>query len=434
MKAVVYKGPREVAVENVDDPHIEQPLDAIIRITTANICGSDLHPYEGRASMDSGMVFGHENMGVIVEVGSAVNRVKVGDRVSVPFNIACGTCRNCNNGFTSACLRANPSGTQAPDTATPRWDRTGVARPSCCACRGRTSTSSNFRKGTEWERDFTMLSDIFPTGYHGVELSGLNRARPSRSSGPGRSDSWPRTVPPCGAPPRSSSSTRSRTVSLSPSRSAPPRSDLRTATRSRRSWMLTDGFGVDRGVEAVGFQAHDPAGQEHPELALDGLVSVVRATGGIGVVGVYVPEDPGAATEPREEGRVASTGAPPGRRGSRFGTGQCPVKRYNRELRDLIIRGKAHPGTSCRTSCRWSRHPTRSPIRRSRRRLDEGTAAPRRPGQPDSSPGREGSGGADTVPRSWRLGPGGSRTDAGNHRWWRASTQPVRSKSSFRTG
>src|SRR5258707_693560 len=83
VKAVVFKKPYEVAVETVDDPRIEQPLDAIIRITTANICGSDLHPYEGRADLDAGMVLGHENLGIVEEVGPGMNRVKVGDRVSV---------------------------------------------------------------------------------------------------------------------------------------------------------------------------------------------------------------------------------------------------------------------------------------------------------------------------------------------------------------
>ena len=110
MKAVVFNRPYEVSVEDVPDPTIESPLDAVIRITTANICGSDLHPYDGRAELDHGTVIGHENMGVIEAVGAGVERVRVGDRVSVPFNIACGTCRNCNEGWTSACLRANPSG------------------------------------------------------------------------------------------------------------------------------------------------------------------------------------------------------------------------------------------------------------------------------------------------------------------------------------
>ncbi len=94
MQAVVFKGPFDLAVEEVADPKIEEPLDAVIRIATANICGSDLHPYEGRAALDAGMVLGHENMGIVEAVGPGINRIKVGDRVSVPFNLACGTCRN----------------------------------------------------------------------------------------------------------------------------------------------------------------------------------------------------------------------------------------------------------------------------------------------------------------------------------------------------
>jgi glutathione-independent formaldehyde dehydrogenase len=85
VKAVVYKGAFEVAVEDVSDPQLEQPTDAVIRITTANICGSDLHPYEGRAPLDAGMVLGHENMGVVEQTGPGVDRIAVGDRVSVPL-------------------------------------------------------------------------------------------------------------------------------------------------------------------------------------------------------------------------------------------------------------------------------------------------------------------------------------------------------------
>jgi len=109
MKAVRYKKPYTVAVEDVPEPEIEQPLDAIVRITTTNICGSDLHMYEGRTSVEENKILGHENMGIVEEVGPAVNRVRAGDRVSVPFNIACGTCRNCVDGWTSFCLRTNPT-------------------------------------------------------------------------------------------------------------------------------------------------------------------------------------------------------------------------------------------------------------------------------------------------------------------------------------
>jgi glutathione-independent formaldehyde dehydrogenase len=105
----------------------------------------------------------------------------------------------------------------------------------------------------------------------------------------------------------------------------------------------TDGFGVDCGVEAVGYQAHDPAGQEHPGLVLDALVQVVRATGKIGVVGVYEPSDEGAATEDAKNGRYDFDYGTAFTKGITIGSGQCPVMRYNRRLRDLIIRGQARP-------------------------------------------------------------------------------------------
>jgi glutathione-independent formaldehyde dehydrogenase len=106
----------------------------------------------------------------------------------------------------------------------------------------------------------------------------------------------------------------------------------------------TDGIGVDKGVEAVGYQAHDSSGDEHPELVLDNLVQVVRTAGAIGVVGVYVPEDPGAATDGAKEGRIGWDYGTFFTKGQRMGTGQAPVKRYNRQLRDLIITGRATPG------------------------------------------------------------------------------------------
>ena len=101
------------------------PADALVRITTTNICGSDLHKYEGRTTVEEGKVLGHENMGVVEEVGPAVFWVKKGDRVSVPFNIACGVCRNCVNGWTSFCLNTNP--TDGIDGAAYGYANMGVA-------------------------------------------------------------------------------------------------------------------------------------------------------------------------------------------------------------------------------------------------------------------------------------------------------------------
>jgi glutathione-independent formaldehyde dehydrogenase len=344
MKAVVYKGPREIAVEDVEDATIEHPLDAVIRITTANICGSDLHPYEGRADMESGTVFGHENMGIVVEVGAGVDRVKVGDRVSVPFNIACGTCRNCNRGFTAACLRANPSGNPGAGYGYPKMGPFRGGQAELLRVPWADFNLLELPAGTQWENDFAMLSDIFPTGYHGVELSGFRTGETVAIFGAG----------PVGLMAAHSAMLRGASqvfvvdketdrLSLAQSFGATV-VDLADGDVVEAIMDATDGFGVDRGVEAVGYQAHDAAGHEHPELVLDNLVSVVRATGGIGVVGVYVPEDPGAATEEAKEGRIGFSFGAAFEKALTIGTGQCPVKRYNRELRDLIIRGKATPG------------------------------------------------------------------------------------------
>ena len=96
MKAVVYEGPRKVSVKDVPDARIERPTDVLVRITSANICGSDLHMYEGRTDVEEGKVLGHENLGEVVEIGDSVEQIKVGNMVCLPFNISCGYCKNCN--------------------------------------------------------------------------------------------------------------------------------------------------------------------------------------------------------------------------------------------------------------------------------------------------------------------------------------------------
>lgn len=104
MKAVTWQGKRNVAVEEVPDPVIQEPTDAIIKITSTNICGSDLHLYEVMGPfMGKGDILGHEPMGIVQEVGSKVANIKVGDRVVIPFNISCGFCFMCKHGFQSQC-------------------------------------------------------------------------------------------------------------------------------------------------------------------------------------------------------------------------------------------------------------------------------------------------------------------------------------------
>ncbi|MDS0137525.1 MULTISPECIES: glutathione-independent formaldehyde dehydrogenase [unclassified Amycolatopsis] len=344
MKAVVYRGPRQVEVREVPDPGIDQPTDAIVKITTTNICGSDLHMYEGRTAVEEGKVLGHENMGIVVEIGAGVTRVKVGDRVSVPFNVACGTCRNCLEGWTSFCLRVNPAegmdgaaygyanmgpydGGQAEYLRVPYADFNLLDLPA----------------GTEYENDFTMLSDIFPTGWHGTELAGM---RPGDrvvvfGAGPVGLLAAHSAVLRGAAEVYVVDKERDR-LALAEKIGVLP-VDFSEADPVEQIMAATGGQGADCGVEAVGYQAHDHSGQEHPELVLDNLVKSVRSTGGIGVVGVYVPQDPGAATEGAKEGRIGFDYGTLFTKGQRMGTGQCPVKRYNRRLRDLIITGRANP-------------------------------------------------------------------------------------------
>ena len=113
----------------------------LVRITSTNICGSDLHMYEGRTDMEPGRILGHENLGEVIEVGPAVDRVKVGDRVCLPFNIGCGFCENCEKGLSGFCLTVQSRAWPAPPTASPAWARTAAARPSCCACPTATTTA-----------------------------------------------------------------------------------------------------------------------------------------------------------------------------------------------------------------------------------------------------------------------------------------------------
>jgi glutathione-independent formaldehyde dehydrogenase len=343
MKAVVFKGPRQLAVETVDDPRIEQPLDAVIRITTANICGSDLHPYEGRAPLDPGMVLGHENMGIVEEVGPGVNRVRVGDRVSVPFNLACGSCRNCTEGWTSACLRANPSGQPGAGYGYPQMGPYWGGQAEYLRVPWADFNLLELPAGTDHESDFTMLSDIFPTGYHATEMAGVGPGKTVAIFGAG----------PVGLMAALSANIRGASqtfvVDFEPDRLALAEKIGATAVNisevdaADTIMNETDGFGVDCGVEAVGYQAHDPSGQEHPGMVLDALVQVVRATGNIGVVGVYEPTDEGASTEDAKQGRYDFDYGTAFTKGITLGSGQCPVKRYNRQLRDLIIRGQARP-------------------------------------------------------------------------------------------
>src|SRR4051812_16093461 len=175
MKAVVYEGPRKVSVKDVPDARIERPTDVLVRITSANICGSDLHMYEGRTDFEPGRWFGHENLGQVVEVGDGVDKVQVGEYVVLPFNISCGHCKNCERQLTNYCLTAQPEANMA-GAAYGFADMGPYGGGQAELLRVPWGDFNCLRLGEDAEErqtDYVMLADIFPTGYHATEMAGV---------------------------------------------------------------------------------------------------------------------------------------------------------------------------------------------------------------------------------------------------------------------
>ncbi|MFS4097218.1 glutathione-independent formaldehyde dehydrogenase [Streptomyces sp. AF1A] len=344
MKAVVYEKPFSVTVKDVEDPHIQHPNDVIVRVTSSAICGSDLHMYEGRTAAEPGIVFGHENLGIIEEVGSGVTSLSEGDRVVMPFNVACGFCKNCLAGNTGFCLTVNPGfaggaygyvamgpylGGQAERVRVPYADFNCLKLPP----------------GEEHETDFVLLADIFPTGYHGCELAGVSPGESVAVFGAG----------PVGLMAAYSALLRGAakvfSVDRVPERLAKAEQigaipiDFTKGDPAEQIKEQTNGEGTDKGVDAVGYQAqsHQDTSHEEPAVVLNTLVETVRPTGKLGVPGLYVPSDPGAPDEHAKHGQLLVSIGRMFEKGQQMGTGQTNVKRYNRQLRDLIISGRAKP-------------------------------------------------------------------------------------------
>jgi threonine dehydrogenase-like Zn-dependent dehydrogenase len=343
MKAVVYNGPCDVSVNDVDDARIEKATDVLVKITSTNICGSDLHMYEGRTNVEQGKILGHENLGEVIDVGTAVARVKTGDRVCLPFNIACGFCKNCERGFPAFCLTANPgsagagygyaglgpySGGQAELLRVPWGDYNCLTLPE---------------DSVEKENDYAMLSDIFPTGWHATRLANL---RPGESlvvygAGPvGLMTAYSAMIQ--GASDVMVIDRKKDRLRLVEDIGAVPIDDS-AGDPVDQVLERTHGEGADKGCECVGYQAHDPEGNENPAMPMNNLIKAVRATGSVGCVGVYMPEDPNGVDELAKNGKIAFDIGLFFMKGLRWGSGQANVKDYNRYLRNLIHEDRAKP-------------------------------------------------------------------------------------------
>ncbi|KAA8711332.1 glutathione-independent formaldehyde dehydrogenase [Pseudomonas cannabina] len=343
MKAIVYSGPRDVSVKNVPDAKIEKPTDALIRVTSTNICGSDLHMYEGRTSFETGRIFGHENMGQVIEVGAGVDRIKVGDWVCLPFNIGCGFCENCEKGLTGYCLTANPGSAGAAYGFADMGDHEGGQAELLRVPYADFNCLLLPEDASEREDDYVMLSDIFPTGWHATELAGLLPGESVAIYGAG----------PVGLMAAHSAMIKGASqvfvvdshpdrLALAAKMGATPINSLEQGAVDQ-ILDLTNGKGTDRGCECVGYQCCDRHGHEANHVTMNNLVASTKATGGIGVVGVFVPQDPGVHNDLAKEGKMAFDFGSFWFKGQQIRTGQANVKAYNRRLAELIHHDRAKP-------------------------------------------------------------------------------------------
>jgi glutathione-independent formaldehyde dehydrogenase len=359
-RIVVYKEPGRVEVEDHDMPKLEVPADVaqakgmsreaphavILKNVSTNICGSDQHMVRGRTTAPPGQTLGHEITGEIIEKGDDVQFLDVGDIVTVPFNIACGRCRNCREGATGICVNVNPAragsaygyvdmggweGGQADYVMVPFADFNLMKFPD------RDQALAKIR-------DLTMLSDIFPTGYHGAVSAGVTTGMTVYVAGAG----------PVGLAAAYSAHLLGAAVvivgDLNKERLEQARSfgcetvDIgQSATLEEQIDQILRTNEVDCAVDAVGFEATGHGGgEEKPAQVLNDIMSITRAGGSLGIPGLYVTGDPGAADPDAKEGTLKVRLGLGWAKSHSFVTGQCPVLRYNRKLMMAILHDKAH--------------------------------------------------------------------------------------------
>ena len=360
-RGVVYKGKGKVEVEDISFPDLilrdgpgVNPLNVgrkcdhgvILKVITTNICGSDQHMVRGRTTAPEGLVLGHEITGEVIEVGRDVEFIKKGDLVSVPFNIACGRCHSCREQNTHICENVNPDrpgsaygyvdmggwvGGQSEYVMVPYADFQLLKFP-------------NKEQAMEKILDLTMLSDIFPTGYHGAISAGVK---------PGS------TVYVAGAGPVGLAAAHSAQLlgasavvvgDFNSERLAQARSfgceTINLGEHDRLGEQIDQILGipeVDSAIDCVGFEAHGHGknNTEAPAAVLNSIMEITRAGGQLGIPGLYVTGDPGAVDHDAKEGTLKVRFGLGWAKGHTFVTGQTPVMNYHRQLMMSILNGKA---------------------------------------------------------------------------------------------
>lgn len=348
-RGVVYLGPGKVEIQSIDFPKMRAPNGkdighgVILKIVSTNICGSDQHMVRGRTTAPVGLVLGHEITGEIIEKGSDVETVGIGDLVTVPFNVACGRCRTCRDQQTGICLNVNPSraggaygyvdmggwvGGQAEYVLVPYADFNLLKFPDKA-------------QAMEKIQDLTMLSDILPTGFHGAVTAGVDVGSVVYVAGAG----------PVGLAAAASAQILGAAVVLvgdmNTERLAHAKSVGFEPVDLTKSDKLEDLIAqivgvpeVDASIDAVGFEARGHGThhtEEAPATVLNSLMTITRAGGAIGIPGLYVTEDPGSKDAAAQQGNLRMRFGLGWAKSHRFSTGQTPVLRYNRQLMQAIL-------------------------------------------------------------------------------------------------
>jgi glutathione-independent formaldehyde dehydrogenase len=351
-RGVAYIRPGVVEVQSIDYPKLalgkrKCQHGVILKIVSTNICGSDQHMVRGRTTAPEGLVLGHEITGEVIEAGRDVEFIKVGDLCSVPFNIACGRCRNCKGGHTGVCLTVNPArpgaaygyvdmggwvGGQAEYVMVPYADWNLLKFP-------------DKDRAMEKIKDLTCLSDILPTGYHGAVTAGV---------GPGS------IVYVAGAGPVGLACAASAQLlgaacvivgDLIPERLKQAKKfgcevvnvADKNATVAQQIEQIVGVPEVDCAVDCVGFEARGHgagASHEAPATVLNSLMEITRAAGGIGIPGLYVTGDPGGIDDDAKIGKLGLRIGLGWAKSHHFMTGQCPVMKYHRQLMQAILYDK----------------------------------------------------------------------------------------------
>jgi glutathione-independent formaldehyde dehydrogenase len=353
-RGVAYIKPGEVELQAIEYPVLalgnrKCEHGVILKTVATNICGSDQHMVRGRTTAPEGLILGHEITGEVVEKGRDVEFIDVGDIVSVPFNIACGRCRNCKEGKTGICLNVNPArpgaaygyvdmggwiGGQAEYVMVPYADWNLLKFPEKDQAMAKI-------------KDLALLSDIFPTGYHGAVTAGV---------GPGS------TVYVAGAGPVGLACATGALLlgaavvivgDMIEERLAQARSFGCETVDLKKDTPLADQIEailgvpeVDSAVDCVGFEARGhggDAGVEKPATVLNSVMEITRAGGAIGIPGLYVTGDPGGVDENAKIGQLGIRIGLGWAKSHVFTTGQCPVMKYNRALMQAILRDKTTP-------------------------------------------------------------------------------------------